>query len=173
MRRRVRRLAWLYLLAAVILLPWIAYLAESLPRRSLDVHYRAAWVGFDLLLVVTLSRTAYMAFKADARIQLTATAAATLLIVDAWFDVTTSHGRSSVLEALVLAILIEIPVALYCLFVARRVSAYVFELAHLERIERGESPPSDAGTLPRSGASAAGSGEGGVDPGQDVPGQLR
>jgi len=66
-------------------------------------------VGFDLLLVFALVRTAYMAFKVDARIQLTATAAATLLIVDAWFDVTTSHGHAAVAEALVLAVFAEIP----------------------------------------------------------------
>ena len=166
----MRRLAWLYLLAAAVLLPWIAYLAVSLPRRSLDVHYRAAWVGFDLLLVVALARTAYMAFKVDARIQLTATAAATLLMVDAWFDVTTSHGRASVLEALVLAALVEIPVALYCLFVARRVSAHVFELAHLERIERGATPSPRPETFPGAEEDRSRLAGGGVDAGQDVPG---
>jgi hypothetical protein len=148
-RRQVRRLAWLYLLAALALLPWIVYLAVSLPRRSLDVHYKASWVGFDLLLVVALARTAYMAFKVDARVQLTATAAATLLIVDAWFDVTTSHGRAAVGEALILAVFAEIPIALFCIYVARRVSTYVFELAHLERIRSGKPQPTDAEQLHR------------------------
>jgi hypothetical protein len=146
---KVRRLAWLYLAGAVALLPWIVYLAVTLPRRSLDVHYKASWVGFDLLLVIALVRTAYMAFKVDARIQLTATAAATLLIVDAWFDVTTSHGRANVLQALLLAVFAEIPIAIFCIYVARRVSAYVFELAHLERIGRGAPQPTDAQELHR------------------------
>jgi hypothetical protein len=140
---KVRRLAWLYLAAAVVLLPWIVYLALSLPRRSLDVHYRAAWVGFDLLLVVSLARTAYMAFRVDARVQLSATAAATLLIVDAWFDITTSHGHAAVAQAIVLAVVAELPVAVFCLYVARRVSRHVLELAHLERIKSGHLPPSD------------------------------
>jgi len=148
-RRQVRRLAWIYLLAAVALLPWIAYLAVTLPRRSLDVHYKASWVGFDLLLVFALVRTAYLAFKVDARIQLTATAAATLLIVDAWFDVTTSHGHAAVAEALVLAVFAEIPIAIFCIVVARRVGTYVFELAHLERVTSGRPQPSDAEQMHR------------------------
>jgi len=148
-RRQVRRLAWLYLVAAVALLPWIVFLAISLPKRSLDVHYRASWVGFDLLLVFALARTAYMAFKVDARVQLAATAAATLLIVDAWFDVTTSHGRAAVVEALALALFAELPIAVFCVFVARRVSNYVSELAHLERVKSGQPQPSDAEQIHR------------------------
>jgi len=101
-------------------------------------------VGFDLLLGFTLARTAYMAFKVDARVQLSATAAATLLIVDAWFDVTTSHGRAAVGEALLLAVAAELPIALFCLYVARRISQQVLELAHLERV-RSAKPLSDRG----------------------------
>ena len=89
-------LAWLYTAAAVILLPWIVFLAVTLPRRQFDLHYRAAWVGFDLLLVVAITRTAYMAFRVDPRVQFPATATATLLVVDAWFDITTSGSRRPV-----------------------------------------------------------------------------
>ena len=104
-RRRARRYAWLYTAAAAALLPWIVYLAVTLPRRNTDLHYRAAWVGFDALLVVALARTAYMAFRVDPRITFSATVTATLLFVDAWFDITTSGSRSQLLEALVLAVL--------------------------------------------------------------------
>lgn len=146
-RKQVRRLAWLYLAASVALMPWIVYLALTLPKRSLDVHYRAAWVGFDLLLVFALTRTAYMAFRIDARVQLAAAAAGTLLIVDAWFDITTSHGRAAVAEAIVLAVVAEIPIAIFCIFVARRVSQHVFELAHLDRIRSGRPLPTDLEAL--------------------------
>lgn len=130
-RRRARRLAELYALAAVLLLPWIGYLAVTLPRRQFDLHYRAAWVGFDVLLVVAITRTAYMAFRVDQRIQIPATATATLLIVDAWFDVTTSAGRGQVLEALVLAVGIEIPAAIFSIYTARQVNHRVLESARL------------------------------------------
>ena len=91
-------MAWLYTAAGVVLLPWIVYLAVTLPRRQYDRHYRAAWVGFDLILVFAISRTAYMAFRFDPRVQFPATATAVLLFVDAWFDVTTSSVNERILS---------------------------------------------------------------------------
>jgi hypothetical protein len=134
-------MAWLYTAAAVGLLPWIAYLAVSLPRRDLDMHYRAAWVGFDLLLVFAIVRTAYMAFRIDPRVQFPATATATLLFVDAWFDITTSGSHAAAFEAILLALFVEIPAAVFSIYMARRVSRQVLELAHLE-------PPHIAGSAP-------------------------
>jgi hypothetical protein len=125
-------MAWLYAGAALVLLPWIAYLAVSLPKRNLEHHYRLSWVGFDILLVVVLARTAYMAFRVDQRVQFAATATATLLFVDAWFDITTSSGRTQVLEAIVLAAFIEIPAAIFSLYLARLVNRRVIELAVVE-----------------------------------------
>jgi hypothetical protein len=131
-RRRAHRMAWLYTGAVVVLLPWIVYLAVSLPKRNLEHLYRFSWVGFDILLVVALARTAYMAFRVDQRVQFAATATATLLIVDAWFDITTSSGRTQVLEALVLAAFIELPAAIFSLYLARQVNRRVIELADFE-----------------------------------------
>lgn len=133
MRRRGRRLAWLYTAAAVILLPWIVYLALTLPRRQYDRHYRAAWVGFDLILVFAISRTAYLAFRFDPRVQFPATATAVLLFVDAWFDITTSANRNQFFEAVLLAVLVEIPSALFSLYLAYRVNHRMMTLAHLDR----------------------------------------
>ena len=132
-------MAWLYTVGAAILLPWIVYLAVTLPRRNLDHHYRAAWVGFDVFLVVVIVRTAYMAFRVDQRVQFPATATATLLFVDAWFDVTTSSGRGQMLEALVLAACIELPAALFSLYLARQVNRRVLELADLHGTPLEES----------------------------------
>jgi hypothetical protein len=131
-RQRARRMAWLYTAAGIIMLPWIVYLAVTLPKRDLDLHYRAAWVGFDCLLAFTIIRTAYMAFRVDQRVQFPATATATLLIVDAWFDVTTSGSRSQLIEALILAAFIEIPSALFSMYLARQVNRRILALAHLE-----------------------------------------
>ncbi|MGA2837075.1 MAG: hypothetical protein ABSF84_10815 [Acidimicrobiales bacterium] len=120
--RRARRMAWAYTLAAVVLVPWTAYLALSLPRRDVDTHYRAAWVGFDILLVAAIVQTAYYAFKVDTRVQLPATATATLLVVDAWFDVMTAGGHRATFDALVLALVVELPAAAFSLYLARRVN---------------------------------------------------
>ena len=114
-------MAWLYAGAAVILLPWIGLLAVTLPKRQFDLHYRAAWVGFDVLLVFAISGPPTWPSGMDQRVQFPATATATLLIVDAWFDVTTSGGRGQFFEALLLAVFIEIPAAVFSIYLARRV----------------------------------------------------
>ncbi len=121
-RTRARRMAWGYLVAALALIPWTVYLAVSLPRRDVATHYRGAWVGFDLLLVATISLTAYFAFRVDPRVQLPATATATLLVVDAWFDVMTSSGRDARAVALLMAVAIELPAAAFSLWLVRRVN---------------------------------------------------
>jgi hypothetical protein len=145
-RRRARRLAWLYLAAGIVLIPWIVYLALTLPAHDLDRHYRLTWVGFDIVLVIVIVRTAYMAFKVDPRVQFAAAATAVLLFVDAWFDVTTAGSRAEVMEAVVLALLIEIPAAIFSLVTAHRVNRRAAQLAaHAGAIEEyqreHETPP--------------------------------
>ncbi len=177
-RRRGRRMAWLYTGAAVALLPWIVYLAETLPKRQFDRHYRASWVGFDLILVFAITRTAYLAFRLDPRVQFPATATAVLLLVDAWFDVTTSSGRSQFLEAALLAVLVEIPAAVFSLYLAYQVNRRVLELAHLGRARAPnqrwwsrrrttvvlEAVPSEAAD------GGPGSADDGADPGHHIVG---
>ncbi len=133
-RRRARRLAWIYLFAAALLIFWTVYLALSLPKENLEHHYRLTWVGFDLILALSLYLTAHMAFRLDARVQAPATVAATLLVVDAWFDITTSTSGKAAIEALILALVIELPAAAFTLYVAHRVGRRVRELAHLEHV---------------------------------------
>jgi hypothetical protein len=117
----------------VALVPWTAFLAITLPQREIDTHYRGAWVGFDILLVVAIVFTAYYAFRMDDRVQLPAMATATLLVVDAWFDVMTAGGGRSTLEALVMALFVEIPAALFSLLLARQVNRHVDQIAEHDR----------------------------------------
>jgi len=135
-RKRARRAAIAYTLVGVALVPWTVYLAVTLPKRHLDTHYRGAWVGFDLLLVATIVLTAYLAFRMDDRVQFPAVATATLLLVDAWFDVMTSGTRSARFQAIVLALLLEIPAALFSLYLARQVNRHIEQEAAHERTTR-------------------------------------
>lgn len=151
---RARRLAWLYLAVSVGMLPWIAYLALTLPGRNIDVHYRLAWVGFDCLLVLALAGTAYLAFRVDPRVEITATVTATMLVVDAWFDVTTSGRGESLILAIALAVCAELPAAVFSLYVARRVNRRVVELAHLDR-SRSDGAPGARSGAHRSQSSGA------------------
>lgn len=115
-----RWVAPLYAAMAVLLIPWVVYLAFTLPRHTGTPHYRLAWIGFDSLLVLALARTAYLAIRNSPFVVNVSSATATLLLVDAWFDVTTSRGRSERLQALAAALLLEIPIALLTLWIAAR-----------------------------------------------------
>jgi hypothetical protein len=133
MNRRTRRAALVYMVMGLVLIPWTVFLAVSLPRREVDTHYRGAWVGFDILLVVAIVLTAYYAFRMDDRVQLPAMATATLLLVDAWFDVMTAGGRRSTFQAVLFALFLEIPAALFSLYLARQVNRHAEELAAHDR----------------------------------------
>jgi uncharacterized membrane protein len=141
-RRRARRLAWVYLIVAVGLIVWTVFLALSLPKENLEHHYRLTWVGFDLILVAAIYLTAHMAFRLDARVVFPATVVATLLVADAWFDVTTSNTASAATQALILALVVELPAAAFSLYVAYRVGRRVSELAHLDAGDK--FPPASA-----------------------------
>jgi hypothetical protein len=123
----------MYLLVAALLIPWDCYLAATLPHRSVAHHYDAAWVGFDLLLIVVLARIGWLAAKRHAHVVLTAAAGATLLVVDAWFDVVTSAPGGARTQAIILALVLELPGAYLCALLARR------GLATL--VSRIEAPP--------------------------------
>src|SRR4051812_32811283 len=120
-RRAVAR--WImpvYALLAVAIVPWIIWLAWSLPERSVSAHYRLAWVGFDLLLCAALARTAYLAWRRSPFVVNVASATAALLVVDAWFDVTTSPGGNDLMLSVLLALLVELPLAVLSLVLAAR-----------------------------------------------------
>src|SRR5512143_3036291 len=80
-----RWVAPLYLLMALIMLPWVGLLTVSLPDRVVSHNYRMAWVGFDVLLVVSMTRTAWLAWRRSPFVVNVASTTATLLVVDAWF----------------------------------------------------------------------------------------
>jgi hypothetical protein len=69
-----------------------------------------------------------------------ATVVATLLVVDAWFDITTSTTANAATAALILALAVELPAAAFSLYVAHRVGRRVRELAHLDQVT-GSHPP--------------------------------
>jgi len=107
------------LLAAGLAL-WTAGLAAMLPSHHAAANWRLAWVGFDLLLVFGLARTAWLARRRSPLALMPATATAALLFADAWFDVTTAGAGRDRALALVTAFGAEIPLALVCLLLARR-----------------------------------------------------
>jgi hypothetical protein len=120
---RLRRwLAPLFLLAALALIPWTVYLVVSLPGRHLQTgYYDVAWGGFDLALAVVLAATGYGLLRRELWVQSTATAAATMLFCDAWFDSLSANDSGERLVAVALAFAVELPTSAACLLIARHV----------------------------------------------------
>jgi len=139
-RRQARRLAWVYLIVAAGLIVWTVFLALSLPKENLEHHYRLTWTGYDLILVLAIYLTAHRAFRLDARVIYPATVVATMLVADAWFDITTSTSAADATQALILALVVELPAAAFSLYVAHRVGRRVRELARLGQVT-GPHPP--------------------------------
>jgi hypothetical protein len=133
-----------YALFAVAIVPWIVWLAWTLPERSVSAHYRLAWVGFDVLLCGALARTAYLAWRRSPFLVNVASATAALLVVDAWFDVTTSPGGHDLMVSALLALLVELPLAVMSLALAGRAQ---LEIARTGAVDR-------RGWMTRIGTSA-------------------
>jgi hypothetical protein len=97
---------------ALFMVPWIFNLAQNLPTRHLVHHWDAVWVGFDIMMIAMIAATVYFVIKKRIWVVLSATALATLFIVDAWFDILTSKPGSEQVQAIVLG-LIETALAIF------------------------------------------------------------
>ena len=114
--------AWivaLFGLASVLLLPTSVLLVALLPATHRSEHWDVAWAGFDVLLALLLLAVAVTAWRRSPWLEGAAAAAATLLFVDAWFDVLTASTQAELVLALVEAVLVELPLAVLCLLLAR------------------------------------------------------
>ncbi len=102
------------------MIPWLAVLATQLPASTRAVHWSTAWVGLDAMEGIGLFSTGLLLVRRDDRCCLTAAVTATLILVDAWFDVTTAAPGFAELTALAMAACIEVPVSLLCAALAGR-----------------------------------------------------
>ena len=114
-----RWVAPLFGLAALVLLPWVVVLVATLPSAHRAAHWDVAWAGFDIALALLLLAVAGAAWRRSPWFEGAATATATLLFVDAWFDVLTSSTRDQFAVAIAEAVLVELPLAGLCLLLAR------------------------------------------------------
>jgi hypothetical protein len=104
-------------MSAVVLLPWIAYLAATLPSSVTARHWPLAWSGLDAAMAAGLAATAWLAIRRDRRLAFAAASTATLLVTDAWFDVCTAPAGRPLMVSLA-GMCVEIGEAAACVLLA-------------------------------------------------------
>jgi hypothetical protein len=120
--RRWRPAPWvvpLFALSGIVLVPWIVFLVRNLPSTHAAAHWDIAWAGLDVGLALLLLGVAVSAWRRSPWLEGAATAAAALLVVDAWFDILTSSTHLELAVAIGEAVLVELPLAGLCFMLAR------------------------------------------------------
>ena len=112
--------ALVFLLICLGLIPQIVNLSSSLQETALANHWRTVWVGLDIAEALVFLLTAWFLFRRSALVAVTASIAAAMLWLDAWFDVLTSFKPADIDAATSLAVFVEVPLGLFCLYVALR-----------------------------------------------------
>lgn len=119
---RVRRIRLSLLVGgSMAMVPWLGYLSVTLPENYVAHNWPITWVGFDVLLVAFMLTTAVLGYL---RRQLLVPAAFTtgvLLICDAWFDLMTA-GPKDIWLSMITALLIEVPLAIFMITSALRIT---------------------------------------------------
>jgi hypothetical protein len=108
------------LVAAAVMVPWLYVLSASLPDTTRVSGWSRAWVGLDVMEGFALLGTGLLLLRRDPRVSPVAAVTAALLLVDAWFDVTTSSSGRALVIALAMALLVELPLCALCALIAAR-----------------------------------------------------
>ena len=123
----------LFAVAGIVLVPWILFFVSSLPSTHASAHWDIAWAGFDLALALLLFGVALAAWRRSPWLEGAASAAATLLFVDAWFDILTSSSHVELGVSIAEAAFVELPLAVICLLLARDAERVLTRLALARR----------------------------------------
>ena len=122
----------------------------TLPRNYSANHWRVAWGGFDMGLGLALATTAIAVARRSPYAEVAAAVTGTLLVCDAWFDVLTVRTGGELLQAGLEALLLELPLAALCFWMATNLARAVevarpYLLAAGFRIEKNRLVPPDEG----------------------------
>jgi hypothetical protein len=137
--RSTQVLATAFLAMSAILLPWTVFLVFSLPTKYNAGHWNVLWAGFDVGLIVVLAYAAWAAWFRRQVLATTAIVVGTLLLCDAWFDIVTSLGRPDEWVTLLTGFGVELPLAVFFLWLYRRI--VLGTLAALHRQAGNDAAP--------------------------------
>jgi hypothetical protein len=127
-RRRFIKFATL---VCLVLLPWTAFLAITLPPAFTADQWGLTWTGFDVALIAVIGLTGWAAVRRRQVVVVGLIVWGTLLTCDAWFDVTLDWGSRGASASLATAAFVELPVAAFSFLAARKLLLRTFWTARL------------------------------------------
>jgi hypothetical protein len=140
--RRRRRLGLLVLTTCCVALAgWIAILLLTLPARYTSSDWRAVWVGLDIAELLGFAAIAWAAWRQRQIVIFFMIMTGTLLLCDAWFDLTLSYGSSDFTASVLSAVLAELPLAFLMFAAARRLVRVTVEAVMQLSGGTGPAPP--------------------------------
>jgi len=113
------------------LLPWTIWLSTSLKQRHVTHRWDLAWSGFDAGLAVLFLLAAVAAYRRSPWVGVLSGALGTLLVTDAWFDIVLESHADEIRNAIMLAVIAELPLACLCFWIAARTERFVTRALHL------------------------------------------
>jgi len=105
---------------AIGLVPWMVYLAFTLPANYVAHNWPATWIGFDCVLIAFMIATAVLGWLRRQLVLLPGLATGVLLICDAWFDLMTA-GPSQFWVSVLTVALGNLPLAVIMITGAVRI----------------------------------------------------
>jgi hypothetical protein len=108
------------IISCTVLVGWIIILALTLHRSFHAEHWRAAWVGFDIILLLAFAATGWAFWRGRQIVIACLLVTGTLLCCDAWFDVILDAGTSDIWGSVASAVIVELPLAFLMFNAARR-----------------------------------------------------
>jgi len=108
------------IISCTVLVGWIIILALTLHRSFHAEHWRGAWVGFDIILLLAFAATAWAFWRGRQIVIVCLLVTGTLLCCDAWFDVFLDAGTSDIWGSVASAVIVELPLAFLMFNAARR-----------------------------------------------------
>lgn len=119
-RRMRRNRLTLMVGGAIGLIPWMIYLAFTLPANYVAHNWPATWVGFDCVLIASMTATAVLGWLRRELVILPGFTTGVLLICDAWFDIMTA-GPGQMWISVLTAVLLNLPLAAIMIIGAVRI----------------------------------------------------
>ena len=140
-RRRRAFFLTITTVGALVLLPWVVYLALTLSERPQGGEWRWAWVGFDIALALALGTTAILGWLERQMVLVALVVTGVLLCCDAWFDLTLSWGTGDQWTSVATALLIEVPMAVLMFRACHRLLRGTIQAVRLREGRLDPAPP--------------------------------